>query len=101
MYRKFEEKLQNWKINSKKPLMLIGARQIGKTYILQKFCSENFVHSFYVNLELNKDIANIFENTIEPEKIIEQIEIITGNKFDVENTIFFFDEIQVSEKAIQ
>lgn len=101
MYRKFEEKLLKWKENSKKPLMLIGARQIGKTYILNKFCREYFDNSFYVNLELSKDIAAVFDSTLEPEKIIEQIEIITGEKFDIENTIFFFDEIQVSEKAIQ
>lgn len=101
MYRKFEKELLKWKENSKKPLMLIGARQIGKTYILNKFCQEYFNNCFYVNLELNKDIADIFEMTIEPEKIIEQIEIIKGETFDIQNTIFFFDEIQVSEKAIQ
>lgn len=101
MYRKFEEKLYKWKRDSKKPLMLIGARQIGKTYILNKFCNDNFDDNFYVNLELNKDIAAVFETTMEPEKIVEQIEIITGRKFDIQKTIFFFDEIQVSEKAIQ
>lgn len=100
MYRKFEEKLLKWKENPKKPLMLIGARQIGKTYILKEFCNKYFDNNYYVNLELNKDIAAIFENTLEPEKIIEQIEIITGENFDIQNTIFFFDEIQVSEKAI-
>ena len=50
--------------------MLIGARQIGKTYILNRFCHENFDECFYCNLELSKNIASIFESTIEPEKII-------------------------------
>lgn len=52
-------------------------------------------------MELNKDVANIFEATIDPEKIIEQIEIISGERLDIESTVFFFDEIQLSEKAIQ
>lgn len=100
MYRKFEERLLKWKEDFKKPLMLIGARQIGKTYILKNFCKKYFGNYFYANLEIDREIAEVFEKTIKPEEIIEQIEIITGNTFDIENTIFFFDEIQVSEKAI-
>jgi len=100
MYRKFEERLLKWKENCKKPLMLIGARQIGKTYILEKFCKENFGRCLYFNLELAKDIRDIFEKTINPDEIIEQIEILTGLPCDIENDVFFFDEIQVSERAI-
>lgn len=101
MYRKFEEKLLKWKESSQKPLLLIGARQIGKTYMLNKFCHEHFDNSFYVNFELDKDIADIFNATINPEEIIEQIEIVTGRVFNIENTCFFFDEIQASERAIE
>ncbi|HBA37173.1 MAG TPA: ATPase, partial [Firmicutes bacterium] len=51
MFRKIEEELHAWKKDFNKPLMLIGARQTGKTYILEKFCKENFDNYVYINLE--------------------------------------------------
>lgn len=100
MYRKIEEDLMKWKNNSKMPLMLIGARQTGKTYILKEFCKKNFDNYVYFNLEKEETITKIFEETIEPEKIIERIEIIKNIIIKPENTIIFLDEIQVSERAI-
>ncbi len=100
MYRKIEEDLKLWKENFKMPLMLIGARQTGKTYILEEFCKNNFEHYLYFNLDKEEEIASIFEETINPDSIIEKIEIIKNVVIDPENTIIFFDEIQVSERAI-
>lgn len=100
MYRKIEEDLIQWKENYKMPLMLIGARQTGKTYILEKFCQEHFEHYIYINLDKEENIAQIFEETIDPDTIIEKIEIIKNVIIDPENTVIFFDEIQVSERAI-
>ena len=100
MYRKIEEELKKWKNDYKMPLMLVGARQTGKTYILEKFCKNNFDNYVYINLDKEEDIAEIFENTIEPDTIVEKIEIIKNIVINPEDTIIFFDEIQVSERAI-
>lgn len=100
MYRKIEEELENWKSDFKMPLMLVGARQTGKTYILEEFCKKNFNNYLYINLDKEQDIVDVFEKTIDPDKIIEKIEIIKGIVINPEDTIIFLDEIQVSERAI-
>ena len=101
MKRKFEEKLTLWKEKyNKKPLMVIGVRQIGKTYTIENFCKENFNNYIYINLEKQENIKNIFEKTLEPEEIIENIKINLNTSFNDEETIIFFDECQVSERFI-
>jgi len=101
MKRKFYNTLISWKENNiNTPLMVVGARQIGKTYLVDKFCKENFDEYIYINLDREKNIADIFERTIEPEEIIKQIELVKERKINVLNTVIFFDEIQVSERAI-
>lgn len=101
MRRKFYDVLMQWKnSNTKLPMMVIGARQIGKTYTIQEFCKDNFENYIYINLEKSEDVRKIFENTIDPENIISQLELILNKTINIENTIIFFDEIQVSERAI-
>ena len=100
MYRKIEKELDFWKENFKMPLMLVGARQTGKTYILEEFCKNNFTNYIYINLDKEENICEIFESTIDPDIIIEKIEIIKNVVINPEDTIIFFDEIQVSERAI-
>ena len=51
MHRKIEEEFKKWIDNYKMPLMLVGAKQIGKTYILEKFCKNNFDNYIYINLD--------------------------------------------------
>ena len=100
MERKIMKKLIEWKENNAKtPLMIIGARQIGKTYIIENFCMQYFKDYVYINLEKNKEVVDIFKSTIDPEKIISQIELLI-NKVITEETIIFLDEIQESEEAI-
>lgn len=82
------------------PLMLVGARQTGKTYILEEFCKNNYNNYIYINLDKEENIAEVFEETIDPNIIIEKIEIIKNVVINPENTIIFFDEIHVSERAI-
>lgn len=100
MYRKIEKELLKWKEDFKKPLMLVGARQTGKTYILESFCKNNYNNYLYINLDKEENIAEVFENTINPNMIIEKIEIIKNKVITPEDTIIFLDEIQVSERAI-
>ena len=100
MYRKILEELKKWKEEYKMPFMLVGARQTGKTYILEEFCKNNFNNYIYINLDKEENIKEIFEETIDPDMIIEKIEIIKNVIINPEDTIIFFDEIQVSERAI-
>lgn len=80
--------------------MLIGARQTRKTYILDEFCRNNFLNYIYINLEKESEISEIFNQTINSEEIIENIKILKNIQFDVNNTVIFFDEIQVNERVI-
>ncbi|MBR1884446.1 MAG: ATP-binding protein, partial [Clostridia bacterium] len=101
MERKFTEKLNHWKneyINT--PLMLIGARQTGKTYIIKKFCEENFEHHIYINFDENDIYESFFQESLNAEDIIYKISTFLGYKIDIDKTIIFFDEIQKSERAI-
>ena len=101
MQRLFENKLLDWKKSGmNKPLMVVGTRQIGKTYIIEKFAKENFEEYLYFNLEKNIEVRNIFEKTVDDTKIIEELELYLGKKINIERTIFFFDEVQVSENFI-
>lgn len=101
MYRIFENDLKKWqKKGMKKPLMVVGARQIGKTYTIEKFCKDNFDNYFYFNLEKSDNIREIFETTIIPEEIIAKIEVRIEKTINIASTVLFFDEVQVSEKFI-
>lgn len=100
MYRKIEDELHNWKYDYKRPFMLVGARQTGKTYVLDNFCKNNYSNYVYINLDKEENIAEIFEQTIDPDVIIEKIEIIKNININLDDTIIFLDEIQVSERAI-
>lgn len=101
MIRLFEKKLYDWKNSGmNKPLMVIGVRQIGKTYTVDKFGKENFDEYLYFNLEKDEEVRNIFEKTINEEKILSELELYIGKKIDIDKTLFFFDEVQVSENFI-
>ena len=101
MERLFDNELIKWKKGGmKKPLMVIGARQIGKTYTIEKFCKENFEEYIYIDLEKSNNIRKIFEETIDPEEILPELEIRLEKSIDLDKTVFFFDEVQVSERFI-
>ena len=102
MRRKIELKLHAWKENmdNRKPLLLYGARQVGKTYTLMKFGEECYENVVYVNLETNLTLASIFAKDIEPKRILNLLEAMTGEKIKPGKTLVFFDEIQACERAL-
>lgn len=101
MERKLYKNLLEWKENrAKMPYMLVGARQTGKTYILKEFCEKEFEQNLYLNLDSMENIRQVFEKTIIPEEIISNIEILLNTEIDINKTVIFLDEIQVSERAI-
>ena len=71
-----------------------------KSYYIDKFGKENFEQYLYFNLEKNDEVRNIFEKTIDEEKILQELELYIGKKIDLDKTLLFFDEIQVSENFI-
>jgi predicted AAA+ superfamily ATPase len=101
MKRKVLSELISWK-NSKNrmPLIVNGARQIGKTYIINEFGEKEFANIVYVNLETNVVVRNYFEGDISPNVLIPLIEAKTESRIIAGDTLIFFDEIQASERAL-
>ena len=101
MKRFIIEKLVNWK-NSKdrKPLILKGARQVGKTYILKEFVKENYNDVAYFNFDHDEGLAELFGNTKDPKRIIEQLSLFNGKKINPSTTLIIFDEIQECSNAL-
>jgi predicted AAA+ superfamily ATPase len=81
--------------------MVIGARQVGKTYTLGEFCRGEFRESLYFNLFDRADVVNIFAENINTQDKIRKLELLVGEKIDFENTVLFFDEVQQSEELIE
>ena len=101
--RKVETLLLNWKKRpdeERKPLLLNGARQVGKTYILRKFGEEQFSNVVYVNLEANLTVASFFGENISPERLIRYLESASGEKIVPGKSLLIFDEIQSCERAL-
>lgn len=101
MERKIYNELIKWKnTDMQKPLMIIGARQIGKTYIIKEFCQKEFEKSIYINLLEHSEIIKIFSQEISTAEKFNRMKIYLDVDIDIENTIIFFDEIQESEELI-
>lgn len=100
MYRKFIEELDKWEENNvQEPMLVIGARQVGKTWIIKHFCENRYKDYVYINLEERSDLISLFEDSLSPDTIVRNLSIMLGRTID-HNTPIFIDEIQQSEKAI-
>ena len=101
MERYIMQKLLQWKESkTRKPLILKGARQIGKTYILKQFGRENYEGIAYFNFDHDEDLYRLFENTKDPKRILEQLAFIYGKAIIPEKTLIIFDEIQECPNAL-
>ena len=101
MERQILKKLIDWKQSKyRKPLILKGARQVGKTYILKQFGEKNYEGVAYFNFDHDKDLYNLFENTKDPKRILEQLAFIYGKAIKPEKTLIIFDEIQECPNAL-
>ncbi len=101
MKRKISIALAEWKSNLKRmPLIINGARQVGKTYIIKQFGNEQYTHILYLNLEIEYDFCKFLETELSPDKIIQYLEAAKGVNVNAGNTLIFFDEIQVCEQAL-
>ena len=92
MERNAMKSLIDWKNKkNRKPLLLYGARQVGKTYLVKEFGNKYFKDIIYVNFETNNIVSNIIDENIEPSYIIKNLEIVFNKKIDKDNTLIFFD----------
>ncbi len=100
MQRNIENKLLKWKnAEDRKPLILKGARQVGKTWILRKFGERYFENTVICNFDKDKELHQIFENK-SPDRIISQLELLTERKIVPGKTLLLFDEIQECPNAL-
>ncbi|MDR0831086.1 MAG: AAA family ATPase, partial [Prevotellaceae bacterium] len=101
MKRRISEQLVAWKNREERmPLIVNGARQIGKTYIINEFGANEFADTVYVNLETNPVIRSYFEGDISPKTLVPLLENNTGKRIIAGETLLFLDEIQASERAL-
>jgi predicted AAA+ superfamily ATPase len=82
------------------PLIVNGARQVGKTYIIEEFAKEHFENYVLLNMEMERTLHDYIENDLTPQRIIQFIEGLKGQKITAGQTLIFFDEIQACERAL-
>lgn len=101
MKRNALQKLINWKnSDDRKPLIIKGARQVGKTWLMKEFGSTYENGYVYLNFDEEPLLASIFKSTKDPLKIINQISLLTNKKIDATTTLIIFDEIQECPEAL-
>ena len=101
MKRLVDNILLDWKNSSRrKPLIVRGARQVGKTFTITNFGTTNFKNLVVIDFERNHRFKNIFENDLQPARIIDELELATGKKIAQGETLVFFDEIQECPGAL-
>ncbi|MGZ3633251.1 MAG: ATP-binding protein [Parachlamydiaceae bacterium] len=101
MRRLYYQKLQEWLASGhKKPLMLRGVRQCGKTYLLKLFGESAFPKVHYFNFEKEPALTQVFESNLNPQHLVNQLSFYQNNRIDIANDLVIFDEIQVIPKAL-
>lgn len=101
MYRIAIEKLYKWK-NSKrrKPLIIEGARQVGKTWLMKEFGEQAYADTVYINFDSNSRMADLFSADLDTDRLIMGLELYAGRKINPDNTLLIFDEVQEVPKAL-
>ncbi|MDA3904486.1 MAG: AAA family ATPase [Bacteroidales bacterium] len=101
MKRALYDQLISWKNNyNRKPLLLQGARQVGKTYLVNAFGRNEYNNYIYLNFEQDSNLHNLFDGNLEPHIIISNLSLYLGKKIESEDTLLFFDEIQTLPSAL-
>ena len=99
--RRIDAELLAWKVSpSRKPLVVHGARQVGKTHSVLAFAEHAFERVIYIDFSAQKDLCALFDGDITPEALLPQIEAASGVDFDPATTLVFFDEVQACPRAL-
>lgn len=101
MYRYAMEDLYKWQQNkNRKPLIIEGARQVGKTWLMKEFGANAYQDMVYVNFDSNSLMAELFSSDLNTERLITGLELYAGKKIDPNNTLIVFDEVQEVPRAL-
>ena len=101
MYRTAIEKLYKWKESRyRKPLIIEGARQVGKTWLMKEFGSKAYSDTVYINFDSNPRMEELFSKDLDIDRLIMGIELYSEKKIDPENTLIIFDEVQEVPRAL-
>lgn len=101
MYRIAMEKLLQWKDRKhRKPLIIEGARQVGKTWLMKEFGRLHYSDTVYINFDSNSRMADLFAADLDIARLILGLELYAGRKIDPANTLLIFDEIQEVPRAL-
>ena len=102
MYRTAIEKMKKWKDSRfRKPFIIEGARQVGKTWLMKEFGRQFYQQTVYVNFDSNKQMKDLFTSSLDIEKIIMGLEIYSDMSISPENTLIIFDEVQEVPEALK
>lgn len=101
MYRIAIEKLLKWKQSKRrKPLIIEGARQVGKTWLMKEFGSQAYADTAYINFDSNSRMAELFASDLDIDRLIMGLELYLGRKIDPDNSLLIFDEVQEVPRAL-
>ena len=101
MYRVAIEKLLKWKQSKRrKPLIIEGARQVGKTWLMKEFGRQAYADTVYINFDSNSRMAELFASDLDTERLIMGLELYVGHKIDPEQSLLIFDEVQEVPRAL-
>ena len=101
MYRTAIEKLYKWKDGKhRKPLIIEGARQVGKTWLMKEFGSKAYAETVYINFDSNSGMAELFAADLDTDRLIMGLELFTGRKINPDRTLLIFDEVQEVPRAL-
>lgn len=101
MERKLYADLLRWKASKhRKPLVLFGARQVGKSYLLSQFGKREYKNHVAINLEAQASVRAVFDGDLTPSRIVEQLEAILSVRIEKNKTLLIFDEVQCCDRAL-
>lgn len=101
MYRYAIEELYKWKEKkNRKPLIIEGARQVGKTWLMKEFGEKAYSHTVYINFDSNSTMAELFSTDLNIERIITGLELYSSQKIYADKTLIIFDEVQEIPRAL-
>lgn len=101
MYRTALEKLKKWKqSHRRKPLIIEGARQVGKTWLIKEFGKSCYSDTVYINFDSNASMTELFRGDLNPDRILKGLELYCGRKIVPDSTLIIFDEVQEVPRAL-
>ena len=101
MYRMAIEKLLKWKESKRrKPLIIEGARQVGKTWLMKEFGRQAYADTVYINFDSNSRMAELFASDLDTDRLLMGLELYAGRKINSDSTLLIFDEVQEVPRAL-